>query len=98
MTSGDVKAHDSSTSFHHHLQKQPSLDPFALEIAAIYTILSRSLATGKIRTLATILPGKMPRPTNRTEVLARLRDTIASGKAILGAGAGKFFSPCPLGV
>ena len=32
----------------------------------------------------------MPRPTNRKEALARLRDTIASGKAILGAGAGSF--------
>ena len=30
----------------------------------------------------------MPRPANRTEVLAHLRETIASGKAILGAGAG----------
>jgi len=30
----------------------------------------------------------MPRPTNRTEVLARLHSTISSGKAILGAGAG----------
>lgn len=33
----------------------------------------------------------MPRPTERAEVLARLRKTIASGKAILGAGAGKYF-------
>ncbi|KAM0795201.1 TIM-barrel-protein domain-containing protein [Usnea florida] len=30
----------------------------------------------------------MPRPADRTEVLAHLRETIASGKAILGAGAG----------
>lgn len=30
----------------------------------------------------------MPRPAVRAEVLARLRDSIASGKAILGAGAG----------
>lgn len=36
----------------------------------------------------------MPRPTSRAEVLARLRNTIASGKAILGAGAGHCLLPC----
>jgi predicted TIM-barrel enzyme len=30
----------------------------------------------------------MPRPTTREEVLKRLRETIASGRIILGAGAG----------
>jgi predicted TIM-barrel enzyme len=30
----------------------------------------------------------MPRPTARDEVLGRLRKTIASGRIILGAGAG----------
>ncbi|KAF8533807.1 TIM-barrel enzyme family protein [Trichophaea hybrida] len=30
----------------------------------------------------------MPRPTNRTEALARLHATISTGKCILGAGAG----------
>ncbi|KZT05224.1 uncharacterized protein LAESUDRAFT_656454 [Laetiporus sulphureus 93-53] len=30
----------------------------------------------------------MPRPTNREEALQRLRETIATGKIILGAGAG----------
>ena len=33
----------------------------------------------------------MPRPSNRADVLAHLRDTIACGKAILGAGAGSSF-------
>ena len=36
-----------------------------------------------------IKPSDMPRPTNRSEALARLRETIASGKAIVGAGAGQ---------
>lgn len=35
----------------------------------------------------------MPRPTTRAEVLQRLRDTIASGRIILGAGAGKLSIP-----
>lgn len=35
---------------------------------------------------------RMPRPTTRTEVLGRLKGTIASGKIILGAGAGLFTS------
>ena len=39
----------------------------------------------------------MPRPTTRTEALARLRETIASGMAILGAGAGQFLSSRSLG-
>ena len=30
----------------------------------------------------------MPRPNNREEALKRLRETLASGKIILGAGAG----------
>jgi predicted TIM-barrel enzyme len=30
----------------------------------------------------------MPRPTNREETLARLQETISTGKSILGAGAG----------
>lgn len=40
-----------------------------------------------------ILSFKMPRPTTRAEVLQRLRDTIASGRIILGAGAGKLSIP-----
>lgn len=40
----------------------------------------------------------MPRPADRAEVLARLRDTIASGKTILGAGAGQSVSSLSLSI
>ena len=31
----------------------------------------------------------MPAPTNREEILVRLRETVSNGKAIVGAGAGQ---------
>lgn len=31
----------------------------------------------------------MPAPTNREEILVRLRESISNGKAIVGAGAGQ---------
>jgi len=30
----------------------------------------------------------MPAPTNREEILVRLRESVSNGKAIVGAGAG----------
>lgn len=39
---------------------------------------------------------KMPRPTSRTEVLSRLRKTIADGSIIVGAGAGPPIYTIPL--
>lgn len=35
------------------------------------------------------ISSEMPRPTERKEVLSRLRQSIADGKIIVGAGAGK---------
>lgn len=31
----------------------------------------------------------MPAPTNREEILVRLRESVSNGKAIVGAGAGQ---------
>jgi hypothetical protein len=33
----------------------------------------------------------MPPPTDREEILARLRKSVADGKAIVGAGAGRSY-------
>lgn len=33
----------------------------------------------------------MPRPSNREEVLARLKKTVADGEIIVGAGAGTIY-------
>lgn len=33
----------------------------------------------------------MPRPTTREEVMARLRQTVADGSIIVGAGAGETY-------
>jgi hypothetical protein len=36
----------------------------------------------------------MPRPTDRSEILARLRKVISDGGIIVGAGAGMFSRAC----
>lgn len=42
-----------------------------------------------VETSSSPLSTAMPRPTNRQEILSGLKDSIANGKIIIGAGAGK---------
>ena len=40
--------------------------------------------------------GDMPRPTSRDEMLKRLKDLVANGEFIVGAGAGKKTDQSPI--